>query len=100
MKPPCVLRNIPKNPLFYKVLIMTSFQYDVTGEIIYIWALPLVPAVTNVRKWYPLLILPIDSPPIMQGLFVPFAHVGSSDPIRVLCLSHNEHTGYHLSIYC
>ena len=44
MKPPCVLRNIPKNPLFYKVLIMTSFQYDVTGDIIYIWALPLVPA--------------------------------------------------------
>ena len=25
----------------------------------------------------------------MQGLFVPFAHVGSGDPVRVLCLLHN-----------
>ena len=30
----------------------------------------------------------------MQGLFVPFARVGSGDPVRVLRLLHNEHTGY------
>ena len=28
----------------------------------------------------------LDSPPIMQGLFVPFACIGSSDPVRVLHL--------------
>ena len=35
-----------------------------------------------------------DSPPIMQGLFVPFACVGSGDPVRVLCLFHNKYSGY------
>ena len=30
----------------------------------------------------------------MQGLFVPFAHVGSSDPVRVLRLFHNKYSGY------
>ena len=30
----------------------------------------------------------------VQGLFVPFAHVGSGDPVRVLRLFHNEYTGY------
>ena len=29
----------------------------------------------------------------MQGLFVPFAHVGSGDPVRVLRLFHNEYAG-------
>ena len=29
----------------------------------------------------------------LQGLFVPFACVGSSDPVRVLHLLHNEYTG-------
>ena len=29
----------------------------------------------------------------MQGLFVPFARVGSGDPVRVLRLFHNEYTG-------
>ena len=33
-------------------------------------------------------------PPIMQGLFVPFARVGSGDPVKVLRLLHNEYTGY------
>ena len=28
----------------------------------------------------------LDSPPIMQGLFIPFACIGSGDPVRVLCL--------------
>ena len=32
---------------------------------------------------------------IVQFLFVPFARVGSGDPVRVLRLSHNEHTGYN-----
>ena len=32
----------------------------------------------------------------MQGLFVPFACVGSDDPVRVLHLLHNEYTGYTL----
>ena len=27
--------------------------------------------------------------------FVPFARVGSGDPVRVLCLLHNEYTGYN-----
>ena len=36
----------------------------------------------------------------MQGLFVPFALVGSGDPVRVLCLLHNEYTGCSWSIYC
>ena len=31
----------------------------------------------------------------LQGLFVPFARVGSSDPLRVLRLLHNKYTGYH-----
>ena len=30
----------------------------------------------------------------LQGLFVPFARVGSSDPVRVLCLFHNKYSGY------
>ena len=30
----------------------------------------------------------------MQGLFVPFACVGSGDPVRVLHLLHIEYTGY------
>ena len=33
-------------------------------------------------------------PPIMQGLFVPFARVGSGDPVRVLHLFHNKYSGY------
>ena len=35
-----------------------------------------------------------DSPPIMQGLFVPFACIGSGDPVRVLRLFHNKYSGY------
>ena len=31
----------------------------------------------------------------MQGLFVPFARVGSGDPVRVLRLFHNEYAGYN-----
>ena len=31
---------------------------------------------------------------IMQGLFVPFARVGSGDPVRVLRLFHNKYSGY------
>ena len=31
----------------------------------------------------------------VQGLFVPFADVGSGDPVRVLCLLHNKYTGYN-----
>ena len=31
----------------------------------------------------------------LQGLFVPFARVGSSDPVRILCLFHNEYTRYN-----
>ena len=30
----------------------------------------------------------------MQGLFVPFARVGSGDPVRVLRLFHNKYAGY------
>ena len=30
---------------------------------------------------------------IVQGLFVPFARVGSGDPVRVSRLLHNEYTG-------
>ena len=37
---------------------------------------------------------------VVQGLFVPFACVGSGDPVRVLRLFHNEYTGYNWSIYC
>ena len=37
---------------------------------------------------------------IVQGLFVPFARIGSGDPLRVLHLFHNEYTGYNWSIYC
>ena len=36
----------------------------------------------------------------MQGLFVPFARVGSGDPVRVLRLLHNKYAGYNWSIYC
>ena len=35
----------------------------------------------------------------VQGLFVSFACKGSSDPVRVLRLFHNEYTGYNWSIY-
>ena len=31
----------------------------------------------------------------LQGLFVPFAHAGSGDPVRVLRLFHNKYTGYN-----
>ena len=30
----------------------------------------------------------------LQGLFVPYARVGSGDPVRVLRLFHNKYTGY------
>ena len=30
----------------------------------------------------------------LQGLFVPFARVGSSDPVRVFRLFHNKYSGY------
>ena len=30
----------------------------------------------------------------LQGLFVPFARLGSSDPVRVLRLFHNKYSGY------
>ena len=36
----------------------------------------------------------------MQGLFIPFARLGSSDPVRVLRLFRNKYTGYNWSIYC
>ena len=36
----------------------------------------------------------------LQGLFVPFARVGSGDPVRVLCLLHKKYAGYNWSIYC
>ena len=36
----------------------------------------------------------------MQGLFVPFALVGISDPVRVLRPFHNNYAGYSWSIYC
>ena len=36
----------------------------------------------------------------VQGLFVPFARVGSDDPVKVLRLFHNKYTGYNWSIYC
>ena len=32
----------------------------------------------------------------MQGLFVGCIYIGSGDPVRVLCLSHNEYAGYTL----
>ena len=35
----------------------------------------------------------------MQGLFVPFARVGSGDAVRVLHLFHSEYTGYNWNIY-
>ena len=38
--------------------------------------------------------------PNVQGLFVPFALVGSVDPVRVLHLFHDEYTGWSWSIYC
>ena len=31
----------------------------------------------------------------LQGLFVPFARVGSGDPVRVLSLLHNIYAGYN-----
>ena len=34
-------------------------------------------------------------PSLLQGLFVPFARVGSDDPVRVLRLLHNKYTGYN-----
>ena len=35
----------------------------------------------------------------IEGLFVPFADVGSGDPVRVLRLFHNKYTGYNWSIF-
>ena len=35
----------------------------------------------------------------LQDLFVPFARVGSGDPVTVLRLFDNEYTGYNWSIY-
>ena len=54
---------------------MTSFHYDVTGDIIYIWAVTLTPAKLGIlnnqceRIWYPP-ILPIDvgNGTYLQGL--------------------------------
>ena len=50
--------------------------------------------VRHLMKHYPMaLSLPICS--LLQGLFVPFACVGSGDPVRVLRLFHNKYTGYN-----
>ena len=35
------------------------------------------------------------TPLILQGLFVPFESVGYGDPVRVLCLFHNEYAGFN-----
>ena len=32
---------------------------------------------------------------VMQGSFAICIRVGSGDPVRVLCLFHNEYTGYN-----
>ena len=37
----------------------------------------------------------IQSLLVLQGLFVPFARVGSCDRVRVLRLLHNEYTRYN-----
>ena len=38
---------------------------------------------------------------LLQGLFVPYARVGSGDPVRVLRLFHNDYSGYVVAfIYC
>ena len=37
---------------------------------------------------------------VARFLFVPFARVGSGDPVRVLRLLHNKYAGYNWSIYC
>ena len=42
----------------------------------------------------------LDSPPIMQGLSVPFACVGSGDPVRVLRLYTTNTLDIFWSIYC
>ena len=42
----------------------------------------------------------LDSPPIMQGLLVPFACIGSSDPLRVLRLYTTNTLDTLWSIYC
>ena len=42
----------------------------------------------------------LDSPPIMQGLFVPIACVGSGDPVRVLRLYTMNTLDTLWSIYC
>ena len=39
--------------------------------------------------------LVFSAPPIMQGLLVLFARIGSGDPVGVLCLFHNKYTGYN-----
>ena len=36
----------------------------------------------------------------VQGSFVPFARVGSGDPVRVLRLFHNKYSGYSWIVYC
>ena len=36
----------------------------------------------------------------LQGLFVLFACIESSDPVRVLRLFHNKYTGYNWRLYC
>ena len=37
----------------------------------------------------------------VQGLFVPYARIGSGDPVRVLRLFHNKYSGYIVAfIYC
>ena len=40
-----------------------------------------------------------DSPPIMQGLSIPFACIGSGDPVRVLCLYTTNTLDIFWSIY-
>ena len=41
----------------------------------------------------PLLTVWVYGGQLVQGLFVPFARVGSSDPVRVLRLFHNKYSG-------
>ena len=36
----------------------------------------------------------------LQGLFVPYACVGSGDPVSVLYLFHNKYSRYRRTIYC
>ena len=69
------------------MILLGSYVYSTTNTLDIIEAF--------IAETYVQLVATESNVLLMQGLFVPFARVGSDDPVRVLRLFHNKYTGYN-----